>query len=209
MLQQQLQEKNISGPFGIIGLSLGAMVALEWLAAAQEQVTAVVAINTSANDFPLHWRLCPSAIPLGLQALLSTSTEHRERLILQLVSEHHSHDNAIANQWLAIQQQQPVTRSTIIRQLIAAARFSAPVFSSPKRGLILCSDSDTMVSYQCSSQLAHRYQWPLYCHITAGHDLPLDDPLWVIEKFEHWLKNGATTQASDKSICQNYHSRYR
>ena len=196
-LQQQLQEKNISGPFGIIGLSLGAMVALEWLADERQPVAAVVIINTSSNDFPLHWRLSPAAVGLGLRALLPISIERRERLILQLVSQQRARDNTIAAHWLTIQQQRPVTRATIMRQLIAAARFSAPQFQSSKCGLILCSDSDRMVSYRCSLQLAHRYQWPLHCHINSGHDLPLDDPLWVVDKFKHWLYSNTSVAVAN------------
>ncbi len=188
-LQKQLQSKQITGPFGIIGLSLGAMVALDWLAEKETQAEAAVIINTSTNDFPFYWRFRWTIIWPALRALLSTSIEQRERLILQLASRQHTYNKSIASNWLAIQQQHPVTRSTILRQLIAAIRFSAPVFSSPKQGLILCSDNDTMVSHQCSLQLAKQYQWPLQHHTDAGHDLPMDDPLWVIEQFKGWLQD--------------------
>jgi hypothetical protein len=41
-----------------------------------------------------------------------------------------------------------------------------------------------MVSYQCSEYLAAKYRWPLVLHNSAGHDLPIDDPAWLIEVFK-------------------------
>jgi pimeloyl-ACP methyl ester carboxylesterase len=184
-LQRQCRDKYIQPPFGVIGLSLGGMVALEWLAASID-VAAVVLINSSANDFPLFCRIRPGAAARAVQAMLSTMGT-RERLILTMVSNRFTSDSTVLEYWQAIQQQQPVSRSLFFRQLIAAARFKLPDLGLHKQGLVLASHNDRMVACDCSRKLADRYHWPLRLHPEAGHDLPLDQPEWVIAAFKQWL----------------------
>jgi pimeloyl-ACP methyl ester carboxylesterase len=111
----------------------------------------------------------------------------RERLILSMVSNRYASDSAVLQRWQAIQQQQSVSRRLILRQFIAAARFKLPDLAEHSQGLILASDNDRMVASDCSRQLAGRYHWPLLRHPDAGHDLPLDQPEWVIAAFKQWL----------------------
>ncbi|MFA7552624.1 MAG: alpha/beta hydrolase [Spongiibacteraceae bacterium] len=184
-LQQQIISNNISEPFGVIGLSLGGMVALDWLEK-DEQCLAAVIINTSSNDFPLHWRLQPKILWRGLAALLSPSAKTRETNILAMSSRQHRYNSIVINQWVDIQRQRPVSASTMLRQLIAASRFSAPKSIPNKYGLVLYSDKDQMVSYRCSKKLAKRFKWPRQCHRHAGHDIPLDDPKWILKQIKRW-----------------------
>ena len=184
-LQQQCRAANIPAPFGIMGLSLGGMVALDWMAASDE-VVAVVVMGSSSNDCPLRYRFNPRAMWLGGRAFLSSHIEQRERLVLRMGSRRHAGDEATIAQWIDIQRQQPVSRDTVIKQLLAAARFSLAANRYRCPGLVLASDRDTMVSSRCSDKIAGFYHWPLRCHTEAGHDLPLDDPDWVVEQFRQW-----------------------
>lgn len=187
-LQQQCRDRIISQPYGLIGLSLGGMITLDWMSAS-DQVAAAVVINTSANNFSVSQRLRPGAVWLCLRTLLSTDIEDRERLILKMGSRQHAMNATTLADWVNIQKARPVKRRTVFAQLLAAARFSLPanVYHTP--GLVLTSDSDDMVSSYCSEKIAEHYDWPLRCHIEAGHDLPLDDPLWVVEQIQAWLKD--------------------
>lgn len=189
-LQQQCKDRHISQPYGLIGLSLGGMITLDWMHAT-DQVAAVVVINTSANNFSFSQRLRPGAFWLCLRTLLCPDVETRERLILRMGSRQHAMNQQTIAQWVAIQKARPVKRRTVIAQSLAAARFSLPDNPFETPGLVLTSDSDEMVSSYCSERIAARYHWPLRCHIEAGHDLSLDDPVWVVQQIKNWLE-GAT-----------------
>jgi pimeloyl-ACP methyl ester carboxylesterase len=53
--------------------------------------------------------------------------------------------------------------------------------------LILSSRQDGLVHVNCSLAIASRWKCPLQLHPTAGHDLVLDDPDWVIKEVQRWL----------------------
>lgn len=182
-LQHQLAELGLVGPCGLIALSFGAMVALEWLSCDTEEIDAIIVINTSARDLPLWQRLRPQAALRGCCALLSPSMRRREQLALAMVSRKHARDANVLDSWLEIQRRHPVSRRTLLAQLWAALQFSLPETLPAERGMVLSSSKDAMVSSRCSRAIALRYDWPLYCHPTAGHDLPLDDQGWLLEKF--------------------------
>ena len=185
-LQQQQQKLGIKGPLGVIGLSLGGMVSLDWMAASNA-VAAVVIINSSANNYPFHWRIRPSSIGLGLRAITSSEVEEQECWVLQMGSRKHANDPATIKRWSEIQRRRPVRKITLFKQLLAAAWFSLPdnIFGTP--GLVLTSDSDNMVSSRCSEAIADHYGWELYCNVGAGHDIPLDDPGWVVAQICRWV----------------------
>lgn len=82
-----------------------------------------------------------------------------------------------------------------MRQLLAAARFSLPENSRNIPGLVLCSEGDAMVAPACSERIAQFYHWPLLKESTAGHDLPLDSPHWVVEKIKEWVNQSIMLKA--------------
>lgn len=186
-LQARCSQHGISARFGIIGLSMGGMLALDWMAAS-EQVAGVVVINTSATDCPLWQRLQPACWLRVLSMICRSDIAARERQILQMGSRYHGDDAATLAQWVAIQQQRPVSLNTVARQLLAASGFSLPANARGTNGLVLCSGGDAMVANHCSELIALRYGWPLRREDSAGHDLPLDCPQWVVSQFGEWLQ---------------------
>ncbi|WP_420538500.1 alpha/beta fold hydrolase [Marinobacter subterrani] len=59
--------------------------------------------------------------------------------------------------------------------------FDRPPANPPKSlTLLLASRADRLVSSRCSSQLARLWGCDLVEHPWAGHDLPPDDPDWVL-----------------------------
>lgn len=184
-LQTQYRELGVTGPIGIIGLSLGGMLALDWMAVSGE-VAAVVVINTSCRQCPLRQRLTLRALILALKILLSRDEERREQLVLQMVSRRHSNNREMIKRWASIQRDRPVTWDTVRRQLKAAAAFDLPDSHFDTPGLVLFSRADQMVSFHCSEYIAGFYGWLSRAHDSAGHDIPLDDPRWVVEKIIGW-----------------------
>lgn len=172
------------GQVGVLGLSLGAMTALRLAALCPATVHALVLINGSAADCPLHWRLKVGALWPMLAALGSRSIKQQERAVLNLVSNRPTRAEAALAQWVQIRQQARLQKRNVLRQLLAASGARTPAASAVcgvDRALVLASRGDRMVSWRCSEHLAATYNWPLALHPDAGHDLPLDDPDWIIE----------------------------
>lgn len=80
-----------------------------------------------------------------------------------------------------------------MRQLVAAARYCAPTAAPVDLVLLLGSQEDRLVSSQCSQAIAQAWGLPLQLHPWAGHDLPLDDPQWVIDAVLQWLSKSEST----------------
>lgn len=170
----------------VVGISMGGMIALDWAQRFPSELRAIVLINSSTGNQPLWWRLRPRAW-LPMLIAIALTTKWREYLILKNVSNSSDLYYAHLEQWLDIQRQHPVTRHTIIRMLMAAARFH-PRSRCITPGIILTSEYDRFVSTNSSKALANHFDWPLACHPQAGHDLPMDEPDWVCEKIASFIR---------------------
>jgi pimeloyl-ACP methyl ester carboxylesterase len=76
-----------------------------------------------------------------------------------------------------------------MKQLFAASRFEAPPEPPKVPLLILNGMGDRFVSPACSLQLSQKWNLELRRHPLAGHDLPLDDPDWILAQIEAWLSS--------------------
>jgi pimeloyl-[acyl-carrier protein] methyl ester esterase len=170
-----------AGSWGVIGQSLGGMVAVAWCHRYPSDFVAAVTINTSAaNLAPPFRRFSFKTLPAVLTALVSSSPLRRERTILALTSNRPEQRLHLLPAWAAHAAASPVKRRTFLTQLWAAATYSVPSrLTTPL--LVLASRADRLVDVRCSRRLAARLCAPIAEHDWAGHDLPLDDPEWVIE----------------------------
>jgi predicted alpha/beta hydrolase family esterase len=89
--------------------------------------------------------------------------------------------------WLALRSANPVSAQNALKQLVAAACFRAPQTRVATPTLLLASVRDQLVHVNCSRSLAMAWQCPLREHVSAGHDLPLDDGPWVLARVAEWL----------------------
>lgn len=169
----------------VVGISMGGMVALDWAQRYPQELRGVVLINSSAGNQPFWWRLRPGAWPTMISALLRESRT-REAQVLKIVSNNTADYAQHLNQWLSIQQQRPVSRATIVAMLRAAAQFR-PQPGCTVNGLVLASAGDRMVSVRASQAIARQFNWPLQQHKSSGHDLPMDDPQWLVKQISQWL----------------------
>jgi pimeloyl-ACP methyl ester carboxylesterase len=180
-------------PVHIIALSLGAMVAAEWMIRYPDECAASVLISTSMKGLnPLHQRLLPSTYPSIIGSLLLPEPlEKKESRNLKLVSNLAADDETrreiLIRQWAGYAREYPVSASNGLRQLIAAARFQLPDKKPRQPVLILRSRADHLVSAECSATLAEHWHKSLQTHETAGHDIPLDDADWVCRRIVEWL----------------------
>ena len=181
------QVNHIPRPFSLLALSMGGMVALDWAQHAEPgELQHLVLVNTSSGFSPFWKRMRPLAWPRVTQLLARRELFHRERDILRLTSNREI-PLSLCKAWYSIQRQRPVNYRTAFNQLRAAARFQ-PLPQRPMAdALLLASKGDRIVHWHCSAELERRWCWTLRLHPDAGHDLPLDEPGWIIQQMEQWL----------------------
>lgn len=192
--QQALEQGLLEKPLTLLGHSLGGMVAWEWLKIYPDDVNGAVLLNTSfANLNPFYRRLRWQIYGQFLGLCLKSDLHKREAGILRLISNRSDVGGFIAAEWTKIQQQRPVSLKNSLRQIIAAATYRPNKQKPTQPVLLLNSQKDQLVSPACSSAIQARWQLQLATHSWAGHDLCLDQPLWVVDKIKRWaIINGVS-----------------
>lgn len=188
--------------WGIVGLSLGGMVALEWVSKFRTDFKRLVVINTSARDTStLLQRLTPFALYTAGRIFSAKDAESRERHSLKLISNLRSKDKELLKKHVEINETYPLLRDKIWLQLAAAAIYNSPaIITIPT--LVISSLKDKMVDSRCSKTLAEKLSTNagadapvnIKFHSTAGHDLPIDDPDWLVDRIVEFEALSASTK---------------
>lgn len=185
MVDRIRARESLPKKYSILGISLGGMLAMDWAARFPAEVESIVLINTSARNLsPVLKRLTPEALVLFSRVARIKSAKEREICILDFITNHFVERRNWLSEFTRIAEERPVTRQNSIRQLIAASLFRVRPIQAPV--LVLRGLGDKLASPTCSENLARYFKAPLESHPTAGHDLPLDAPLWVVEKILNW-----------------------
>ena len=187
----QLQTMGVTGPVSILAVSMGGMVATEWAARRPQEVSALVLISTSMRPLNPVWeRLRPTGfLTLLIGKIKGVSVQQTEQTLLRLTSNHARYQ--VLPDWCAEREKHPVSARNALRQLMAAARFRAPLQAPAMPTLILGGEGDRLVSVRCSLAVARQWGCELRLHPTAGHDLTLDDAPWVIDELTRWLQRAS------------------
>lgn len=177
---------DLNRPVRLIALSMGGMIAIDWMTRYPAEIEAAVLINTSARPLsPFYHRLRWTAYPHVLSLIFHSATQ-READILRLTSNRHSHDTKLLESWQQWQRKNPVSSASARNQLLAAMRFS--VITKPQQPLlIITSRADRLVDYRCGQKLAQTWKTDYVEHESAGHDLPLDELEWLVQRIEQWF----------------------
>ncbi len=166
------------GPWGLLGMSLGGMVAMQWCAAHPSDFERVVLVSTSAGDLSRWWsRFDPRVVPLALAAMSERDAVKRERRILA-ISSCLVDAERVASKWGSFSPDRPMQRANVLRQLAAGRAFRAPE-SLAVRTLVVAGKGDRLTDVSCSRRLASRFDARLVIHPTAGHEVALDAPDWL------------------------------
>lgn len=198
--REQLQAHVNHEPVNLLALSLGAMIGIEWMERYPEEIRRAVLMNTSLRGMSrFRERLRPATYGAFLRGLLFASPLEREQLVLELSVNLYPHKQALAEKWAAYARAQPTGFMNALRQLFAAATYTAPPARPHEHVLLLQSLGDHLVDPVCTTRLAECWRWPLVSHPTAGHDLTLDDGDWVIAQIRHWLAEEASADATGLS----------
>lgn len=187
MREEYLKNKTKDEEAVLVAISLGGMIACEWVKNYPEDFHSMALINTSFGDVsPLFHRLKFDAIKYLLKVPLLKGKQ-KEEWILKLVK-NHTHDfEEVLDLWAQIQTDRPVAAKNALRQLFAAATFRLGNFRPAIPVVILGSTNDRMVSVECSRAISKKWNVPLYEHPTGGHDLSADDSKWISEKIKESL----------------------
>ncbi len=192
-LREQVKGKNLQGPYRLLALSLGGMVATDWAQRYPAEVERVVLINTSMRPFSsITQRLRPGNWPqLAMLGAGWPDADYAEAVIHDLTCNAIAGREADITAWLKIRKSAPVTPANATRQLLAAARFSCAEATPRCPALVLSSAGDRLVNPVCSTRLAAAWQARHVQHPWAGHDLPHDDGEWVCSQLGDWLDSSS------------------
>jgi len=166
-------------PWHLLGISLGGMIALDWVEHHPQDFESLVLINASSKDTAKPWeRLRWRELPKFLKIMSTRDLQSREKQILELSANRPLPTLPFPAKKLSMK--------NAFRQLIASACFRS--FGAPKLPcLFLSSEKDRLVDPVASTRLAQALKATQFCHPTAGHDLPLDEPEWLSKKIAQWM----------------------
>lgn len=186
MTEALRQQIDLTQPLRLIALSMGGMIAIDWMTRYPDEVEAAVLINTSARPLsPFYHRLRWTIYPHVIRMIFHSAVQ-KEAGILSLTSNRYPHDDRLLESWRQWQQQNPVSTASARNQFLAAVKFS--ITSKPQQPvLIVTSQADRLVDYRCSLKLAQIWQSDYRQHESAGHDLPLDEPEWLVQIIRQWF----------------------
>ncbi|MCQ1059109.1 alpha/beta hydrolase [Photobacterium sp. ZSDE20] len=167
------------GDIDIIAISMGGMIALEWMQKFPQSIHSAILINASLSNYSpftnrLKWQQYSNIL-----RYFFLSEAKREALIFNMTT--HLSSTEIIDSWVDWRHTNPVSASNALRQLYAASRYQ--YHGNPaSQTLLIGSQNDALVDISCSKVLTKTWHIPLLIHPTAGHDLPTDDPDWLIDK---------------------------
>lgn len=189
--EKQLRQQNFNANLPTYGysLSLGSMAMVEWARQKPDFFSQIYISNTSAGNFSnIFKRLSYKAILLGMKishlqdirqkelaALLITTSMSKEQI-------EQSHQQQLSS-IVKYSQEYPTHPKNILRQLIAASIFYFPR-EAPTEVILMSGLKDQFVSPSCTVDIEKHWKCRHHKHPTAGHDISMQDPEWVIEKIK-------------------------
>lgn len=188
-IRRQIRESGETPPqvTRLVSISLGGMIASDWLQRWPNEFSGAVLMNTSFKGFsPAYRRLRPAAMKALVEVLATLDPLKRETQVLRLISNRDDLVSETAKEWARYADERPVSRENFARQLIAATLFKPESAAPLAPILVLGSKNDRMVDQACSKIIARKWATDYEIHASAGHDLTLDAPEWTVEKIVAW-----------------------
>ena len=167
-----------NGPWFLISISMGGMVALSWLSQYKDDFEKIFVINSSTSDVVMPWERFNLNTFLKLPQLLLSKPENVERKILELTLSKRLVNLALVNDALKFKFM-VTSKKNFLRQLYASSKFTLPNNLESSRLLFICGDKDHLVNPKASKNMAIKTQSKIVVNDEAGHDLPLDDSEWL------------------------------
>ncbi len=182
VLLQKSEIIKSNEPYNLCGISLGGMIVLKWAELFPKNIQRVIVINSSLAQFSnFKQRLLPQNYLKMINGLMKRDVFEREKTILDITSNYQANIDKYLLRFSEFAKENRVRNSNFFRQLFLAKN----IFIKNKidaKIYFIGSAQDKLVDIQCSKNLAAFFKAKLIIHPTAGHDLPLDEPLWLAEQ---------------------------
>ena len=176
--EQYISHRASSRPFIGLGISLGGALLLNWSHIFPKDFAAQIVINISDRRFSIHQRFSPSAFRSVASLWFEKDLGKREATIYGLTSSTQLNPKEVCYR-AALARKHPISRANLIRQLLMARSLRVPDKCLISTHIVV-SEKDSLCQHVCGEVLAERLASPLYRHKEAGHDLPWDDPKWLL-----------------------------
>lgn len=178
----------------LFGFSLGGMLSLEWAYRHPEEVEALILINCSLRFSAFYKRITPYSLARILKSAMTKDLKEREKIILNLTTSGLPEErlSELVETWGLRGRQYPVKSINFFRQIVVASQISRKQ-PPPVPVLILSSRQDKVVHPDCSRKMAQYWNASTIYHPTAGHDLTLQDPQWVLDQVQRFLNSSVAT----------------
>lgn len=184
---QAIEKTKRQNQFRLVAISLGGMVAMEWMREDAKSLAGAVLINTSSRaQSPFYNRLRWQVWPKFLKAISRTVIRDREKLLIDLLMNNESAKEAALSLWLRVATEHPASYLNFANQLAAAASFKGLTQKPDVPVLILNGLGDRFVEPSCSEALQKTLDCPMERHPWGGHELSWDDPEWILSKIQTW-----------------------
>ncbi|MFA5924772.1 MAG: alpha/beta hydrolase [Methylococcaceae bacterium] len=183
-----LDKGCLQKPVTILAISLGAMVAWDWMQSYPNDICGASLINTSFADLsPFYHRLRWQSYGKFAALVMKRKVRNRELAVLQLVSNRRDQDGQMGHAWENIQNQRPISLKNSFRQIIAAASYRPGDIKPGQPVLLINSKGDRLAAPICSELIGKKFDMELRSHPWGGHDLTLDDGAWVALQLKDWV----------------------
>lgn len=168
--------------FKILAISLGGMITVEWMREFPHEVKKAYLICTSsAGMSPFYERYQLNNYVKTLKLLRGSKDEvFWEKNVLEMVTNSHERRESEILSMIAYSKAFPMKMENIVRQMAAASRYRFPN-TAPGEIRLIGSYGDRLVSPHCTLKIAEKWGMKAAMHPWAGHDIPIDDPHWLIE----------------------------
>ncbi|MCT4643227.1 MAG: alpha/beta hydrolase [Bacteriovoracaceae bacterium] len=167
----------------LIAVSMGGMVMTEWSRLFPKDFTKMIIFNTSLKGHcPIYERfLFKNIFKYIKYAFLTDPRSIEENIYSMIISKKIDHKKELMDLWVDIRKKRPVSFMNTIRQMWAAATYSAPKENPFSNAILGVGLSDNLVSPNCSKNLAKNWKLKLIEVPNAGHDLCNDSSYEVIK----------------------------
>jgi pimeloyl-ACP methyl ester carboxylesterase len=175
--------------FTLAAISLGGMIAAEWMSKYPQDFKQLILVNTSFSGIcSMFERFRPANFNNYLKLLFTTDPRRKEEILFEFILYQKEKNRFLIDHWTTIRAERPVSNSNTIRQLIAGWRFNMPEVAPAIPTWIMVGEKDQLVSPNCSHQIAKKWNLPILQNFSAGHDLTNDDPKWFIDEVNKILQ---------------------
>jgi surfactin synthase thioesterase subunit len=147
------------GSWIIMAFSMGGMIGVDWCNRFPYDMTSLILINSFAGNLSLP------PLRFDIKAM-----------------------GKVLGHFLKEGGEHPIEKGILLKQIYTISRYKVP--SELNCAIkVLASKKDNIVSYKCSEAIAKHFSTKVTLHKESGHSIHLDDPKWLIDQVEDFLKN--------------------